>query len=935
MKKIVCAITMFVGCLSLHGYCQNDNSVINNVVSGLKPLSGNHIIEKAYLHFDKPYYAAGDTMYFKAYVTLGEHFDLSKLSSVLHVDLVGPENAIIKSIKMQLFNGVAWGDFSLPYALHEGNYRVRAYTNYMQNAPDYFFDKTIPIGSVMNTGMAANNTSSAQSSKADMQFFPEGGELVSAMVSKVAFKAIGTNGLGLDIKEGTVIDNTNSPIASFKSSHLGMGMFYLMPEEGKTYKAKITFADGTKGMFDLPAAMSKGIALAVKDTLGKMSVEIHTNRAYFQDNQNKNINIVIYGGGFVNTVNARLDSRRLSMDIPNSQFPSGVVRVTLFSQSGDPLSERLLFLKNPDMINLTLTGNKSVYGKRDRVSLTLNAKDKGVNAEGHFSVSVIDENKIPFDENNEATILTYRLLTSELKGYIEQPNYYFLQNTDQTAADLDVLMLTQGYRRFTWKQLLDDRDAAFTYVPEKALEITGTAKTTSGSPVSGMDVMLTSTSSNSMLGDKTDKDGKFKFNIPSFPDSALLTLQATGSIKSRKATVFTVDHGTAVPEVANKQLPGLQNNVNQSMITYLKVNQALHNDLYGNVPAQITGSHSDETVSGDEIRGATSLIAALSGRLQNVNFVQGVPYLKGQSSKNPMLVVVDGKIAGSYVNLDNISPGDLEKVEVLKGGNADSYGIYGNSGVLAITYRTGASKNIIQNASYKYNAKNVVKVKTVSTGESKNNYISSNLGGSGHADQVMKAADIGNLPSLSTALNGRLRGVIFVKGVPYLSTSMIVQNGVQGIEPMYIVVDGSPYNSPQGVDDINPKEVETVELLKGPSASIYGMNGGAGVLVITLRSKTADVEVDKSTLGTLVFHARGFYAAREFYSPKYENKTVSRNKTDLRSTIFWAPELVTNKDGNASFEYYNSDGQGSFRVVVEGVDNNGNIGRQVYRYKVE
>jgi hypothetical protein len=935
MRKIVCAFAMCVGCFSLHAYCQSDNSVINNAVAGLKSLSGNHIIEKAYLHFDKPYYAAGDAMYFKAYVTLGEHFDLSKLSSVLHVELVGPENAIIKSIKMQLVNGVAWGDFTLPYGLHEGNYRVRAYTNYMQNAPEYFFDKAIPIGSVINTGVGTNQTPSVQSSKADMQFFPEGGELVNAMVSKVAFKAIGTNGLGLEVTEGTLVDNTNGPVASFKSSHLGMGIFYLMPQEGKTYKAKVTFADGSKGLFDLPAAMSKGIALAVKDTLGKMSVEVHTNRAYFQDNQNKNINIVIYGGGVVSTVKAKLDSRRLSMAIPNSQFPSGVVRVTLFSQSGDPLSERLLFLKNPDMINLTLTGNKSVYGKRDRVSLTLNAKDKGVDAQGHFSVAVIDESKVPFDENKETTILTYRLLSSELKGYIEKPNYYFLQNTDQTAADLDALMLTQGYRRFTWKQLLNDRDAAFTYVAEKALEITGTAKTTSGSPVSGMDVMLTSTSSNSMLGDKTDKDGKFKFNIPSFPDSALLTLQATGSIKTRKATVFTIDRDTAVVELANKQLPGLQNNVNPSMITYLKVNQALHSDLYSNVAVQMTGKKADEVVSGDEIRGATSLIAALSGRLQNVNFVQGVPYLKGQSSKNPMLVVVDGKIAGSYVNLDNISPGDLEKVEVLKGSNADSYGIYGNSGVLAVTYRAGVSKNVAQNAAYKYNAKSVVKLKDVSTGESKNNYVSSNLGGSGHADQVIKAAEISNLPSLSTALNGRLRGVIFVRGVPYLSTSMIVQKGVQSIEPMYIVVDGSPYNSSEGLDDINPKEVETVELLKGPSASIYGMNGGAGVLVITLRSKTTDMEVDKGTLGTLVFHARGFYAAREFYSPKYENKIASRDKTDLRSTIFWAPELLTNKDGNAYFEYYNADGQGSFRVVVEGVDNNGNIGRQVYRYKVE
>src|ERR1700761_5772121 len=146
MKRIIYAVLLFVLCFNLNVYSQDNNSVIKNAVAGLKTLQGNHIIEKAYLHFDKPYYAAGDTIYFKAYVTLGEHYDLSKASGILYADLVGPDNAILNTLKLQLTNGVAWGDFSLSFSLPKGNYRVRAYTRYMQNDADYIFDKTIPVG---------------------------------------------------------------------------------------------------------------------------------------------------------------------------------------------------------------------------------------------------------------------------------------------------------------------------------------------------------------------------------------------------------------------------------------------------------------------------------------------------------------------------------------------------------------------------------------------------------------------------------------------------------------------------------------------------------------------------------------------------------------------------------------------------------------------
>src|SRR6185312_13897990 len=116
-------------------------------VSKLTALLSGHVSERAYLHFDKPYYATGDTIYFKAYVTLGERHELSNLSGVLHIDLINPANKIEQGIKLPLVNGLAWGNFVLPDTLAPGNYRIRAYTRWMLNNGN-LFEQTIPIGSV-------------------------------------------------------------------------------------------------------------------------------------------------------------------------------------------------------------------------------------------------------------------------------------------------------------------------------------------------------------------------------------------------------------------------------------------------------------------------------------------------------------------------------------------------------------------------------------------------------------------------------------------------------------------------------------------------------------------------------------------------------------------------------------------------------------------
>ena len=823
MKKILFASAIFLFSFQTIAFGQADGPVLSNAVSKLSAELNGHVTEKAYLHFDRPYacYAAGDTVYFKTYVTMNEKHELSRISGILHVDLMDKNDAIMQSIALQLINGTAWGDFALPDTLHKGNYRIRAYTQYMRNAGHpCFFDQYLSVSSINNVDNGA--VVAKQSAPPSLQFFPEGGNLVVDVQSKVAFKALGADGLGVGVK-GIVVDNDNKEVAEMVSSHLGMGTFNLLPEAGKTYRAKLTYADGSQEIVNLPVIEPKGLTLAVNtDDPAKVSVEIKANRDYFKANLNEELNILIYSGGDVRTIKTKLDNSILGLDLPVSGFRTGVLQVTLLSATGESLNERLSFVQNHDLLTLTLNTNKPVFGKRENVQLSLNAKNSDGNpVNGSFSVAVIDESKIQVDEDAENTILSYLLLKSELKGYIEKPNYYFAHNTKACRADLDALMLTQGYRRFTWKQLLNNNAvAANAFDPEKALNISGVLKTKAGVPLSNTNIFLIQARGNAMVSQVTDANGRFNFTNMAFYSGTRFILKTMVKANGKNGAMVILD----VPALGPAAIPG-----NPIGIRY-------------NTDADILAS------------------------LQN-NAPRGV-----MTASNERVNVV---------RTDNIAGG--------------------------------------------------------ATGES---IRSSKLGGAGNADQILTAKDIFNSTTLSQGLSGLLHGVTFAAGVPYLLTSTVVTAGVVVSEPMLVIVDGVARNAEVGgdggdVDVISPDDVETVEVLKGANAGLYGMRGGNGVLIITTKQTKEIVDNSKEMApGVFSISPKGFYKAREFYSPAYAAGQAGDSGPDMRTTVFWKPDVTIGADGNASFDFFNADNAGTYRVVVEGMDDKGNIGRQVYRYRV-
>jgi hypothetical protein len=814
MKKIFFSTVIFVMSLQCVAFCQTDSAVLKNAVSKLKMLLVDHITEKAYLHFDRPYpyYVAGDVVYFKAYVTKGERHEPTNISGILHVDLINKNDILMQSITLQLNNGVGWGDFALPDTLQKGSYRVRAYTEWMRNTEHpYFFDQYISVSTINSVDRMVQ--SPVQGTRPSLQFFPEGGNLVADVHSKVAFKAIAPDGLGVNVK-GVVIDNENKEVARITSAHLGMGVFDFIPEAGRNYKARVTFADGSQSVVDLPAAQAKGIALSVNtDDPAKISIEIDANRAYYKENLNKDLNIIIYWAGTIRTIKTKLDNAVLGLDLPSRNFRTGILQVTVLSQTGEPLNERMVFIQNPDLLSLSINANKATYDQRENVQLNLNAKSAdGNTVNGSFSVSVVDESKMLVDENTENTILSYLLLTSDVKGYVEKSNYYFTNITKETRANLDVLMLTQGYRRFVWKQLLNDNsNIAATHKPEQYLDISGTLTTKAGVPVVDAKVILLPLTQTQT----TDAQGRFRFAQVNFQTGTRFILKAP-SLSGKNAAVLTLDEPVPGPVISAGNIIDAKYNANADILASLQNNQR-----------------------------------------------QGVL----MASNEPLMLKAD----------------------------------------------------------------------KVMTPKNTSNYRSSNIGGPGHADQVVNGDEIKNATSLSTGLNGLLRGVIFSGGVPALNSGFTVSGGGQSLNPMLVVIDGSRMSGFAGIDVISPAFVETVEVLSGNNASIYGMDGGAGVLVITTREGSERQQLTSNEMSPGIFSItpRGLYKAREFYSPAYDAAQTAGKLRDTRTTIFWKPDVITDTSGNASFSFFNAEGTGTYRVEVQGIDSKGNLGRQVFRYKVQ
>ncbi|WP_256005183.1 carboxypeptidase-like regulatory domain-containing protein [Pedobacter deserti] len=760
MKRYL-TITFFSVVGLLLAFMPRQDNPAERIAGMLQKWIASNPQEKVHLHTDKPYYAVGDTLWFKGYVTLGAKNEPSKKSGALYVDLINNKDSIMRSLKFPVTSGTTMGDIVLLDEYPAGNYRLRAYTQWMRNAgPEYFFERAVWIGDsfagfsdtdqreVEASGKRKKRNETLEKTKptslseSDVQFFPEGGYMVNGIRSKIAFKAVAPNGRGTPVS-GVILDG-QTEILRFKSLHAGMGNFMLSPDVGKNYQARIRFADSTEKIVTLPKALPQGYVLSVyQPNPDSLLVRIYASAgSYGSKASPRNVYLVAQSGGEpVASLKVGLTRAMTSVWLKKDDFPNGVAQFSLFNGQYEPLNERLAFIKNSRKMDVDIRSDKRSYQPREKVQLKLSSTDEsGSPLAGNFSVSVVDEHRVPHHEENGHTILSDLLLVSDIKGYVEQPNYYFIDKSPEAPQKLDNLMLTQGYRRFDWQELI--RAIGNTASPNPSqpkfaaeglgTEVSGKVLTLTGQPVPNGTVTLMSLRPGFLEVIKTDAAGKFQFNPIMITDSLSFAVQATGKKNTKKVEIildtvarqkitpgkikpdFLVQDSSAMEtylqnvrredeQLVNRGFSGRATRLKEVRIKAKKRQQELTAFTQG--PFHIPDGHADQTYKLKDTEGCPTLGDCLKRIVAGVVFqpnkdgtVFNYPHYFEGGALMPMAVFLNGRSLRNDFEisdvLDNnmVAPEDVIKVDVVKRNQALMMVL--NSGPALLIYTRPFKKKI-------------------------------------------------------------------------------------------------------------------------------------------------------------------------------------------------------------------------------------------------
>ncbi|MES2378946.1 MAG: carboxypeptidase regulatory-like domain-containing protein [Bacteroidota bacterium] len=802
--------------------------------------------EKMYLHLDKPYYAINDTIWFKGYLTTSSRHQLSALSGAAYVDLIDEQNHPVKTLKLPVNSGTIAGNFILGDEIKKGSYHIRAYTQWMRNAgPDYFFDHTFTVGNPNDAKPTINTKPVLQ--QTDVQFFPEGGDLVYGLASKVAFKAVGGDGLGKVIN-GKVTDNDNNEVAQTITLHAGMGSFLLKPVPGKTYTAHIGFADGSTKTMPLPTALKEGYVLSVfQPNKDSVLVRIQASAAL----QQSTVNLIVHSSGeiiFASPI--KITDAVTSLWLDKRGFPTGIAQFTIFDSNSQPLNERIAFIKSNDQLKVTIDSAKVISKSKEHVQFNLKVADSEHRmAESTFSVAVIDEDKVPVDESAESTIFSNILLSSDLKGYIEKPNYYFTADTDEINRALDNLMLTQGYRRFEWKTINATINTKQTFEAEGlGSAISGVVTTLTHKPLPNAKVKLFAVRAALMKDTVTDENGRFKFDKMFIGDSLKFTLQARTPDNTDKA-IITLD---TIAQV-NSQVT-LRHNKNTADADIIKIQ--LQKATEEGKPVDLSGMHVLKQVD-----------------------------IKAKKIAAPKIEILPQSIF-------TVPEGSVDKIITIP--NPENY-----------TNLTMFLRTAIQG----------VDIQTDQVGRK----------------LLVDMRPANPPPGVAETLT------------PFTSFNIAPEDPFDQYlgKELGIIVNGRKISARSEVDEvlegsILAGDIAKIEVVRTNTALVNSLRGQNDRFVgfVLLFTKTGNWRKGYNPSITNVI-PKGFNKVRKFYSPRYDNPESAKNTPDFRTTIYWNPYVGVDTTGKASFDFFNADGPANYRIVVEGINAAGELGRLVYTYKVE
>lgn len=826
--------------------------------------------EKLYLHLDKPFYGAGEKIWFKGYLVNAITHQDNAQSNFIITELINRSDSIVERKKIRRDSLGFHNAFTLPATLPAGDYYLRGYSNWMLNEdPDFFFSRNIKIGnSIDNTIVSSIEyqqeddthytakikfTSNVQAvfenttikylylengkiknkgkkktdengwisislpdlkspvarrievefddpqyiykrtfhlpvftNDFDVKFFPEGGALINIPHQNVAFKAQGADGFSKEI-EGFLFNSKGDTLTNFRSEHNGMGIFTMNPVNNETYYVTVRTNDSITKRFDLPAIEPKGISIAMSHYKQEIRYEIQKTEA---TEWPQKLFLLAHTRGKL-AILQPINPKRTFGKMNDSLFTEGITHFMLIDEQGNALSERLIFVPDHKPNQWQITTDQPTYGKREKVSLQIAAKDsEGNPVEGTFSVSITDRKSIQPDSLTD-NILSNLLLTSDLKGYVEDPAFYFLNQDARTLRSIDYLMMTHGWRRHKMENVLRTPSLNFTNYIEKGQTISGRIMGFFGANVKKGPICVLAPKYNIIATTETDEKGQFIVNT-SFRDSTTFLVQAR----------------------TKKGFAGV--------------------DILMDPPQYPVATH-----KAPYFNGATTFMEDYLMNTRDQYYMEG-----GMRVYNLKEVTVTAKRE-----------------------RPSSKSIY-TGGINTYT----VEEDRLQ----------------------------------GYGQTAFDAAS--RLPSV-TITNG---------------SEIHIRNNS---EPAIIVIDDIVYEDASDIlKDIQVSDMSSISLLRGADAVILGPRASGGAVVITLKDPRNLPA--RPAQGIITYTPLGYSESVEFYHPTYDTpeKKIAQ-RSDFRSTVYWNPELRLDAEGKATIEYYTPDSTAPEDIIIEGVDKNGKVCR--------
>lgn len=672
-----------------------------------KILEGLHIMEysypgqKVFIHTDKEEYLAGETVWLKAYVVNATTHRPDTLSTNLYVELFNVRGDLASILLMRLENGYTHGDIFLPDSLSEGSYRLKAYTDWMHNFDeDLFFSKDIHVVNPIEENFIKrldvlrnrwfNRGLEKAQERLQFAFFPEGGYLISGLENHVAFKAANEPGAGIDAS-GVLYDGHGTEVLQFSTFHDGMGSFSFIPQEGMQYTAEVTFENGVQERFSMPRAQLAGYLLSAQKTEDHVMARVATSEAPDALGLAEEFYVLAQSRGRpVFLEKGRLEDNTYSAMIPLQDIPNGITQIKLFTIEGEPIAERLVFHNKGDIHTPRVTdlhaGNS---GDEERLFLSLSFSNGDL--EGSYSLAVLDTDEAT--TNYRANIATEYLLSGEIAAALKDPWYYLLEKSPEASRAADLVMMTHGWRRFDWQNIVDRDFPEIKYGFPKGISLSGVVSPRSSERETGetevelavekdkVDIYTTTTTrQGEFVFSNLDYDGRFTATLRINQPVHQRALRADLNVRETEDITYENNFNTRFFEVTSRGDDWERTSRPETMFRSRGLVE----------PSRETLSmyrDADQVIYFDDIRDQhSSVMDVLRSRVRGLRVIGDEIVLRGRSSfrmSNEPVFLVDEVIVNRTTFLST-SIYEVERMAVISGPSSAILGSRGANGALLI-----------------------------------------------------------------------------------------------------------------------------------------------------------------------------------------------------------------------------------------------------------